>query len=68
MDSGTDPFLSRYKRTMEVIVREINLAYESVKKGNENGYDSSVFAEERIHSVLDLVSNKDVTNSLNQLV
>lgn len=53
---------------MEVIVREINLAYESVKKGNENGYDSSVFAEERIHSVLDLVSNKDVTNSLNQLV
>lgn len=68
MDSGTDPFLSRYKRTMEVIVREINLAYESVKKGKENGYDSSVFAEEHIHSVLDLVSNKDVTTSLNQLV
>lgn len=53
---------------MEVIVREINLAYESVKKGKENGYDSSVFAEEHIHSVLDLVSNKDVTTSLNQLV
>lgn len=53
---------------MEVIVREINLAYESVKKGKENGYDSSVFSEEHIHSVLDLVSNKDVTTSLNQLV
>ena len=53
---------------MEVIIREINDAYDSLERGNKNGLDSAVFAEEHIHSILNLVSNKDVTDCIQKLV
>lgn len=53
---------------MEVIVREINDAYESIEKGKEQGFDASVFAEEHIHSALSLVSNKGVVDGIKGLV
>ena len=53
---------------MEIIVREINLAYESVNRGKEEHFDSDMFAEDHIHSVSDLVSNKIVTEALCKLV
>ncbi|KAK8832567.1 hypothetical protein WA577_004828, partial [Blastocystis sp. JDR] len=52
---------------MEVIVREINDAYESIEKGKEQGFDASVFAEEHIHSALSLVSNKGVVDGIKGL-
>lgn len=66
--TGTDLTYSICGTQMEVIIREVNLAYESVKKGKEEPFDSSIFAEEHIHSVIDLVSNKNVTEALGKMV
>lgn len=53
---------------MEVIIREINDAYDSIEKGKEKGFDASIFAEEHIHSVMSLVSNKSVVEGIQSLV
>lgn len=53
---------------MEVIIREINDAYDSLERGTTNDPDSAVFAEEHIHSILNLISNKDVTDCIQKLV
>lgn len=66
--TGTNPKISIRRSLMEGIIREVNVAYESVKKGKEEGFDSSIFAEEHIHSVIDLVSNKSVTDALSKMV
>ena len=53
---------------METIVREINRSYASIEKGEKEGFDGAVFAEDHIHSVLETVTNKDVHAALSEAV
>ena len=53
---------------METIIKEVNLAYDVLEKGKTSGFDGALFAEEHIHSVLDLFSNKDLVDALQELV
>ena len=53
---------------METIIKEVNLAYDVLEKGKTSGFDGTLFAEEHIHSVLDLFSNKDLADALQKLV
>ena len=53
---------------METIIKEVNLAYDVLEKGKTSGFDGALFAEEHIHSVLDLFSNKDLVDALQKLV
>lgn len=53
---------------MEAIIREINRSYISIEKGEQGGFDGSVFAEDHIHKVLNTVTNKDVNASLETAV
>lgn len=53
---------------METIIKEVNLAYDVLEKGKTSGFDGALFAEEHIHSVLDLFSNKDLADALQKLV
>ena len=55
-------------KDMETIVREINRSYASIEKGEKEGFDGCVFAEDHIHSVLETVTNKDVHTALNEAV
>ncbi|KAK8793077.1 hypothetical protein WA588_005814 [Blastocystis sp. NMH] len=51
---------------METIVREINRSYTSIEKGEKEGFDGAVFAEDHIHSVSETVTNKDVHTALRE--
>ena len=53
---------------MEGIVNEVKQAYNAIENGKEESIDYAVFAEEYIHSVIDLVSNKDVLEVLAKIV
>lgn len=53
---------------MDAIIREINRAYVSIEKGEKEGFDGYVFAEDHIHSVLNTMANKDVSQSLEEAV
>lgn len=53
---------------MDSIIKEVNLAYDVLEKENVNQIDTALFAEEHIHSVIDLFSNKDLTEALQLLV
>lgn len=53
---------------MDSIIKEVNLAYDVLEKENVNQIDAALFAEEHIHSVIDLFSNKDLTEALQLLV
>ena len=53
---------------MEGIVNEVKQAYNAIENGKEELIDYAVFAEEYIHSVIDLVSNKDVLEVLAKIV
>ena len=53
---------------MEGIVNEVKQAYNAIENGKEESIDYAVFAEEHIHSVIDLVSNKDVLEVLAKIV
>ena len=53
---------------MERIVSEVNQAYNAIENGKEESIDYAVFAEEHIHGVIDLVSNKDVLEVLAKIV
>ena len=53
---------------MDSIIKEVNLAYDVLEKENVNQIDAALFAEEHIHSVIDLFSNKDSTEALQWLV
>ncbi|CBK24177.2 uncharacterized protein [Blastocystis hominis] len=52
---------------MDSIIKEVNLAYDVLEKENVNQIDAALFAEEHIHSVIDLFSNKDLTEALQLL-
>ena len=53
---------------METIVREINRSYTSIEKGEKEGFDGAVFAEDHIHSVSETVTNKDIHIALSEAV
>lgn len=53
---------------MDAIIREINRAFISIEKGEQGGFDGNVFAEDHTHSVLNTVSNKDISTALEQAV
>ena len=53
---------------METIIREINRSCASIEKGEKEGFDGCVFAEDHIHSVLETVTNKDVHAALSEAV
>lgn len=53
---------------METIIKEVILAYDVLEKGKTSGFDGALIAEEHIHSVLDLFSNKDLVDALQKLV
>ena len=55
-------------KDMETIVREINRSYTSIEKGEKEGFDGAVFAEDHIHSVSETVTNKDVHTALSEAV
>lgn len=54
--------------TMDSIIKAVNLAYDVLEKENSNKIDAALFAEEHIHSVIDLYSNKDLSEALELLV
>ena len=53
---------------MDAIIREINRSFISIEKGEQGGFDGNVFAEDHTHSVLNTVSNKDISTALEQAV
>ena len=53
---------------MDSIIKEVNLAYDVLEKENADQIDSALFAEEHIHSVIDLFTNKDLSEALQLLV
>ena len=55
-------------KDMETIIREINRSFASIERGEKEGFDGRVFAEDHIHSVLETVTNKDVHIALEEAV
>lgn len=55
-------------KDMETIIREISRSYASIEKGEKEGFDGYVFAEDHIHSVLETVTNKNVHAALSEAV
>ena len=53
---------------MDSIIKEVNLAYDVLESKNADKIDVALFAEEHIHSVIDLFSNKDLSEALQMLV
>lgn len=53
---------------MDSIIKEVNLAYDVLEKENADQIDSALFAEEHIHSVIDLFTNKELSEALQLLV
>ena len=53
---------------METIIDEVTQAFDCVECRKDADFDSSLFAEEHVHGVMNVLTNKDIANALTQVV